>query len=63
MDTSHAMPRMEQPRAWTFYTIHTCEHVCTVIMHGGYYYFMRAYLVLIDQRICCISIDFYEVVP
>ena len=41
--------------------IHTHEHVYTVIMHGGYCYFMHAYLVIISQRICCISIDFYEV--
>ena len=45
----------------TFYAIHTHEHMCTVIMHGGYCYFMRVHLVLIAQRICCISIDFYEV--
>ena len=36
MDMSRAVRRMEQPRAWTFYAIHTREHMCTVIMHGGY---------------------------
>ena len=61
IDLFCAMPCVEQPCAWTFYVIHTCEHVCTVIMHSGYCYFMRVYLVLIAQRICCISIDFYEV--
>ena len=37
------------------------SHVCTVIIHGGFCYFMRVYPVLIAQRICCISIDLYEV--
>ena len=63
---SRVMPRVEWTclmvcHAWTFYTIHTREHMCTVITHGGYCYFMRVYLVLTAQRICCISIDFYEV--
>ena len=43
-----------------FYAIHTHEHVCTVIMHGDYCYYMRVYLVLIAQWICYISIDFYK---
>ena len=46
---------------WTFHVIYICEHVYTVIMHGDYYYFMRVYLVLLAQQICCISIDFYGV--
>ena len=37
------------------------EQVYTVVMHGGYCYFMRVYPVLIAQRICCISINFYGV--
>ena len=45
MDTSCATPCMEQSCAWTFYAIHTSEHMCTVIMHGGYCYFMCVYLV------------------
>ena len=61
LDTSHVIASMEQPHAWTFQTIHIREHVYTVIMHGGYCYFMYVYLVLIAQRICCISFDFYEV--
>ena len=61
MGTSRAMPQVEQPWAWTFYVIHTLEHVCTVIMLGGYCYFMYVYLVLLAQRICCISTNFYEV--
>ena len=36
MDTSRAMLRMEQPYMWTFYVIHTREHVCTIIMHAGW---------------------------
>ena len=61
MDTSRVITRMGQPRAWTFHAIHTHEHVYTEIMHGGYCYFMRVYPVLITQQICCISLDFYEV--
>ena len=61
MVTSRVIPRVEQPSAWTFHMIHIHEHVYTVIMHGGYCYFMRVYPVLTAQQICCISIDFYEV--
>ena len=39
------MPHVEQPHTWTFHKIHTCEHVYTVIMHGGYCYFLQVYLV------------------
>ena len=49
MDMTLVMPRAEQPRVWTFHAIHTCEHVYTVIMHGGYCYFMCVYPVLIAQ--------------
>ena len=55
------MPCMEQPGVWTFHVIHTREHVYTVIMHGGYCYFMHIYLVQTTQRICCIPIVFYEI--
>ena len=61
MDTSRVIACMEQPSTWTFYAIHTREHVYTVIMHGGYCYFMCVYPVLTAQRVCCISIDFYGV--
>ena len=61
MDTSGVIAHVEQPRAWTFYATHTHKHVYTVIMHGGYCYFMRVYPVLIAEQICCISIDFYGV--
>ena len=44
-----------------FHAIHTREHVYTVIMYGGYCYFMHVHPVLISQQICYISIDFYEV--
>ena len=54
------IPRVEQPRAWTFQAIHTREHVYTVIMHGGHCYCMRVYPVLIAQQICCISIIFMK---
>ena len=27
MDTSHVMPHVEQPHAWTLHVIHTREHV------------------------------------
>ena len=60
MVTSRVTARAEQPSVWTIHTIYTCEHMYTVIMHGGYCYIMRVYSVLIAQRIC-ISIDFYGV--
>ena len=60
MDTSRVIAHVEQPRMWTFHAIHTCEHVYTVIMHGGYCYFMYVYPVLITQQTCYISIDFYQ---
>ena len=60
VNVDHVSCSMEQPHV-TFHKIHTREHVYTVIMHGGYCYFMCVYPVLIAQRICCISIDFYEV--
>ena len=49
MDTSRVIARTEQPCAWTIHTIHTREHMYTVIMHGGYCYFMRVYVVLRAQ--------------
>ena len=61
MDSYRVIACVEQPRTWTFHTIHTHEHVYTVIMHGGYCYLMHVYPVLIVQQICCISIDFYGV--
>ena len=61
MDTSRVIARKEQPRVWTFHVNHTREHVYTVIMHGGYCYFMCVYPVLIAQQICRISINFYGV--
>ena len=54
------MQHVEQPPTWTFHAIYTHEHMYTVIMHGGYYYSICVYLVLIAQQIYCISIDFYE---
>ena len=58
---SHVIACVEQPHRWTFHTIHTHEHVYTVIMHGGYCYSMRVYPVLIAHQVCCISIIFYGV--
>ena len=46
---SRIIAHEEQLRVWTLHTIHTREHVYTVIMHGGYCYFMCVHPVLIAQ--------------